>query len=236
MEHVLNSLKEVGVQKPTDVIIQQVKELLMSGQLQPGDKLPPERKLSEKFGVGRTHVREAIRKLEFYGILKTRPQSGTYVASIGISALESLISDVLRIDSYSFLSLVETREVLELSSVSYACERHNNEDIAKLETSLNSYLEKAEKHISAVEEDLMFHLTIADLGKNKVLKSMLLIIIPDIIFNYNVFNVCETVTNKALEEHRLLYNYIRNRASEAAVRTMKEHLKGVMDFAKSIVQ
>jgi GntR family transcriptional repressor for pyruvate dehydrogenase complex len=213
-----------------------MKELLISGQLQPGDKLPPERKLSEKFGVGRTHVREAIRKLEFYGILKTRPQSGTYVASIGISALESLIGDVLRIDSYSFLSLVETREVLELSSVFHACERHTGDDIVLLETSLNNFLQKADKQISAVEEDLMFHLTIADLAKNKVLKSMLLIMIPDIISSYNVFNVCQSTTNKAAAEHKLLYEHIKNRDAEAAVNTMKEHLAGVMNFAKSIVQ
>jgi GntR family transcriptional regulator, transcriptional repressor for pyruvate dehydrogenase complex len=236
MEHVLNNLKEVGVQKPVDVIIRQVKDLLISGQLKPGDKLPPERKLSEKFGVGRTSVREALRKLEFYGILKTRPQSGTFVASIGISALETLISDVLKIDSYSFLSLVETRELLEVASVSYACERHNPEDILRLEISLNNYLEKAEKHISAVEEDLMFHLTIAEIGKNKVLKSMLLIIIPDIISNYSIFNVCETSTNKALEEHKLLFAQIKNRDSQSAALTMKEHLKAVMNFAKSINQ
>lgn len=142
----------------------------------------------------------------------------------------------MRIDSYSFLSLVETREVLEISSVSYACERHTQEDIVQLETSLNNYLVKAEKHISAVEEDLMFHLTIADLGKNKVLKSMLLIIIPDIISNYNIFNVCETVTNKALEEHCILFNQIKNRDSQGAAIIMKEHLKGVMNFAKSIAQ
>jgi GntR family transcriptional regulator, transcriptional repressor for pyruvate dehydrogenase complex len=236
MEHVLNNLKEVGVQKPVDVIIRQVKDLLISGQLKPGDKLPPERKLSEKFGVGRTSVREALRKLEFYGILKTRPQSGTFVASIGISALETLISDVLKIDSYSFLSLVETRELLEVASVSYACERHNPEDILRLEISLNNYLEKAEKHISAVEEDLMFHLTIAEIGKNKVLKSMLLIIIPDIISNYSIFNVCETSTNKALEEHKLLFAQIKNRDSQSSALTMKEHLKAVMNFAKSINQ
>jgi GntR family transcriptional regulator, transcriptional repressor for pyruvate dehydrogenase complex len=236
MEHVLNNFKEVGAQKPVDVIIRQVKELLISGQLKPGDKLPPERKLSEKFGVGRTSVREALRKLEFYGILKTRPQSGTFVASIGISALETLISDVLKIDSYSFLSLVETRELLEAASVSYACERHKPEDILTLEASLKNYLQKAEKQISAVEEDLMFHLTIAEIGKNKVLKSMLLIIIPDIISNYSIFNVCETSTNKALEEHKLLFTQIKNRDNESAVLTMKEHLKGVMNFAKSINQ
>jgi GntR family transcriptional regulator, transcriptional repressor for pyruvate dehydrogenase complex len=236
MEHVLNNFKEIGAQKPVDIIIRQVKELLISGQLKPGDKLPPERKLSEKFGVGRTSVREALKKLEFYGILKTRPQSGTFVASIGISALETLISDVLKIDSYSFLSLVETRELLEVASVSYACERHNCEDILKLETSLNSYLQKAEKQISAVEEDLMFHLTIAEIGKNKVLKSMLLIIIPDIISNYSIFNVCETSTNKALEEHKLLFTQIKNRDAQSAVLTMKEHLNSVMKFAKSINQ
>ncbi len=236
MEHVLKTLKEIVIEKPVDVIIKQVKELLLSGQLKPGDRLPPERKLSERFGVGRTHVRDAIRKLEFYGILKTRPQSGTFVAGIGISALESLISDVLKIDGYSFLSLVETRQILELSSVAFACERHNANDIQNLETSLNNYLEKAEKRIKAVEEDLMFHLTIAEAGKNKVLKSLLLIIIPDIIANYSVFNVCETVTDKALKEHKILFAQIKKRDSKGATKTMQEHLKGVMDFAKSINQ
>src|SRR3954471_1698171 len=109
MKEVLHRFKEVSLEKPVDVIIRQIKELLISGQLKPGDKLPPERKLSEQFNVGRTHVREAIRKLEFYGILKTRPQSGTFVASIGITALENLIADVLKIDTPSFVSLVETR-------------------------------------------------------------------------------------------------------------------------------
>lgn len=236
MQHVLNNLKEVVIEKPVDVIIRQVKELLISGQLKPGDKLPPERKLSEKFGVGRTHVRDAIRKLEFYGILKTRPQSGTFVAGIGISALESLISDVLRIDGYSFLSLVETRQILELSSVSLACERHTETDIIILEKSLENYLEKVQQKVRAVEEDLMFHLSIAEAGKNKVLKSLLLIIIPDILANYAVFNVCETVTDKALQEHKLLFSQIKNRDCEGAIQTMEAHLKGVMDFAKSIIQ
>src|SRR4051812_35109495 len=155
MDGVLKNFKEVVAEKPVEVIIRQVKDLLITGQLKPGDKLPPERKLSEKFGVGRTHVRDAIRRLEFYGILKTRPQSGTFVAAIGISALESMISDILKIDSYSFLSLVETRVMLEMSSIRLACEKHTAEDIWQLEASLDSYLEKALKGIKAVDEDFM---------------------------------------------------------------------------------
>ena len=236
MNEVLLSLKEISAEKPADVIIRQIKELLISGRLKPGDKLPPERKLSEQFAVGRTPVREALRKLEFYGILKTRPQSGTYVASIGVSALESLIADVLKIDSPSFMSLVETRVLLEESSIRFACQRRTDDDILQLEISLNAYLAKANRGIKAVEEDLMFHLTIADLSKNKVLKSLLLIIIPDIISNYSVFKVCDTVTNKALNEHKQLFECIKKGDAEKGAATMKEHLKGVTDFAKSLVQ
>jgi GntR family transcriptional repressor for pyruvate dehydrogenase complex len=236
MEKVLNNLREVVVEKPMDVIIRQVKDLLSTGQLQPGDKLPPERKLSEKFGVGRTHVRDAIRKLEFYGIVRTKPQSGTFVASIGISALESLISDVLQIDAYSFLSLVETREVLELQSVSLACERYTDQDIMRLETSLKNYLDKTSNGLRAVEEDFMFHLTIAELSKNKVLKSLLLIIIPDILSNYSIFKVCDIATDKAIEEHKLLFKYIKERNCDSAMEIMKIHLDGVMSFAKSLSQ
>lgn len=236
MELVLNNLKEVVVEKPVDAIIRQIKDLLVSGQLKPGDKLPPERKLSEKFGVGRSHVREAIHKLEIYGIVKTRPQSGTFVAGIGISALETLISDVLQIDAYSFLSLVETRQLLELNAVEMACERRTEADLLLLESSLNNYLQKVDHGLRAVEEDMMFHLTIADLAKNNVLKSLLLIIIPDILTNYAAFKLCHTAEEKAVNEHKTLYESIKKQDKEAAVSIMKEHLKGIMNFAKSLAQ
>ncbi|RPJ73447.1 MAG: FadR family transcriptional regulator, partial [Alphaproteobacteria bacterium] len=82
-EVVINNFKKIVVTRPVDIIIDQIRELIVSGELKPGDKLPSERKLSEAFNIGRTHVRDAISKLEFYGILKTLPQSGTIVAGIG---------------------------------------------------------------------------------------------------------------------------------------------------------
>ena len=126
--------------------------------------------------------------------------------------------------------------LLEDASVRLACDRRTAEDIRLLEQSLNAYLEKAVHGIKAVEEDLMFHLTIADLSKNKVLKSLLLIIIPDIISNYSVFKVCDTVTKKALDEHKQLFECVKKGDAEKASKVMKEHLKGVTEFAKSLVQ
>ena len=169
----LGNFKEIEIESPADKIIRQIRNLITSGQLNPGDRLPPERKLAEKFGVGRSHVRDALRKLEFYGILKTLPQSGTIVAGLGIAALEGLITDVLKMENNDFASLIETRVILETQAARFAAERHTAEDITKMQEALDAYTQKVEKGEQAVEEDLMFHLKIAEAGKNSVLKSLM---------------------------------------------------------------
>ena len=67
-------------------IISKIRDLINYKNLEPGDKLPSERMLSEKFEVSRNNIREAIQKLEFYGLLESIPQSGTFVANIGVIA------------------------------------------------------------------------------------------------------------------------------------------------------
>ena len=124
-----NFFQEISLAKPADKIIDQIRSLIRTGQLKPGDKLPPERKLVEQFGVGRGHVRDALKKLEFYGILKTLPQNGTVVAGMGVKALEGLISNVLDIEAPDFYSLVETRMMLELKAVELAAERRTDGDL-----------------------------------------------------------------------------------------------------------
>lgn len=78
------------MESPVDKIRRRIRHLISTGQLSPGDQLPAERKLSERFGVSRGPVRDALQKLAFYGILKTMPQSGTVVAGMGIVALKTL--------------------------------------------------------------------------------------------------------------------------------------------------
>ena len=69
--NVLDSLKEVAIETSVDIIIKQTRKLLNDGHLKPGYRLTSERKLAGRFGIGRTYVRYAIKKLEFYGIIKT---------------------------------------------------------------------------------------------------------------------------------------------------------------------
>ncbi|MBD1395786.1 FadR family transcriptional regulator [Pontibacter sp. JH31] len=228
---VLSNFKEIVVEKPADKIIKQIKELISSGQLKPGDKLPPERQLCEKLGVGRSYVRDAIRKLEFYGIVKTLPQSGTVVAGLGITALEGLITDVLMVEGHDFHSLIETRLILEKQTVRLAAMRRTEEDLADLERALEAYRTKVKNGKQGIEEDLMFHIRIAEASKNSVLKSLMLIVTPDILTHFTQQNVCGGGRPYgALEEHMDILEYIRIQDPDKAEAAMSTHLKDVVNF------
>lgn len=232
----LENFSEIKVETPVDKIIRQIRSLITSGQLASGDRLPAERKLAEKLGVSRTHVRDAIRKLEFYGILKTLPQSGTVVAGMGITALEGLITDVLKLEKSDFTSLVETRVILETNAAQLAAERRTAEDLIEIEKALNAYEEKVKMGQSAVEEDLMFHLKIAEASKNAVLISLMLIITPDIVNNFIQYKVCDDdgIDNKVLMEHKAILQHISDGNGEAANQAMAAHLQDVLEFGKSL--
>jgi len=104
----LENINRIQIQKPVDLIIAQIRELIISGAIKSGEKLPPERKLAERFGVSRGQVREAINKLQFYGIVNVQPQSGTTVNGLGIVALEGLITDILKIDEVDFPYMISS--------------------------------------------------------------------------------------------------------------------------------
>jgi len=231
----LKNFQAIAVETPVDKIIKQIRDLIISGQLKAGDKLPSERKLAEHLGVGRTQVREAIAKLDFYGILKTMPQSGTVVAGIGMIALEGLITDVLKLEESDFYDLVETRVLLEIQATRTAAIRRTTNDIINLKNALEAYENKVREGVPAVEEDLLFHLQIAEAGRNSVLKSLMLIITPDILKNFTKLEVCKDGRfYRSLEEHNIILEHIVNRESDLAAQAMKDHLKDVTDYSKTI--
>ncbi|MFK7933531.1 MAG: FadR/GntR family transcriptional regulator [Saprospiraceae bacterium] len=232
---VLSNFQEIKIESPVDKIIRQIRELIITKQLNPGDKLPPERRLAERLGVGRSNVRDAIKKLEFYGILKTVPQSGTIVAGIGITALEGLISDVLKIENTDFASLVETRVLLEAEAAKLAAERRTDDNIVAIEQALVAHRKRVKAGEPAVEEDLMFHMKIAEASKNTVLKSLMLIITPDIIKNFIQLDICkDRRPDEALEDHKQILQHIISGDGEKAAAVMMTHLKDVFDYSQRL--
>ncbi len=207
-------------------IISQIRDLINYKNLEPGDKLPSERTLSEKFNVSRSTIREAIQKLEFYGLLKSIPQSGTFVANIGVIALNGMIEDILRLDEPDFKSLVETRILLELKTARLAALRRDENDLKLMKDALDAYENKVIQGEDAVQEDLLFHLAIARASKNSSMNTLMLMITPGIITNFEKYHVCNAdQTFLGIQEHNDIYNAIKIKDPKLAKEKMKAHFK-----------
>jgi len=231
----LKSFSQITVESPVDKIIRQIRDLIKSGHLKPGDRIPPQRQLCERLGVGRTQLRDALRKLEFYGILKTHPQSGTVVAGMGIPALEGLITDMLNLRGNDFRSLVETRVILETHITQNAAKHRTDADIMAIEKALLAHEEKIIRGEDAVEEDLLFHVKIADAGKNSVLKSLMLIIVPDIVHYFKKQKICNDASaDVVINQHKEILQHIVDKNPDKAVMAIKKHLKNVSEFVKTL--
>jgi len=229
---ILNSTEKHTLQKE---VIAKVRDLINQKNLEPGDKLPSERMLSEKFEVTRSTIREAIQKLEFYGLLKSIPQSGTFVANIGVIAMNGMIEDILRLEDPDFKSLVETRILLELKTARLAALRRTEQDLYVMKTTLEAYASKVENGEDAMQEDLLFHLAIAKASGNSTMNTFMLVITPEIITNFEKYHVCDkAMAHSAIEEHRLVYEAIKDQDPKLAKQRMKEHFKVLYQYCYNI--
>ena len=216
-------------------IISKLRDYIEYKNLEPGDKLPSERMLSERFEVSRSNIREAIQKLEFFGILKSRPQSGTFIANIGRVAMSGMLDDILRLEDPSFKSLVETRILLELKTVRLAALRRTDEDLEKIGAALEAYNAKVLKGQEAVEEDLLFHLAIAKASKNSTMNTFMLIITPEIITNFNKHHVCDAnLSVKGIKEHEEIFEAIKEQDPKKAKAKMKAHFSVLYQYCYNI--
>jgi GntR family transcriptional repressor for pyruvate dehydrogenase complex len=221
----LELFQEIEVEKPADLIIRQIRQLISSGRLKPGMRLPSERVLAERFGVGRGHIREAIKKLEFYGILKTRPQKGTIVVSLGVKALEGLISNLLATHTRDLESLMEIRTLLEVHAARLAAQRAGETEVEEIFRAFEDFRSKVEQGESGLEEDHLFHLKIAEESKNPVLRSLIGLITPDIITMSREHQGRRGQRQQTtVKEHEGILEGIRSRDPERAARAMSEHM------------
>ena len=231
LELILNS-ESTDVQKK---IIYKIKELINYKNLEPGDKLPSERMMSDKFGVSRSNIREAIQKMEFYGLLKSIPQSGTFVANIGVIAMNGMIDDILQLKEPDFKSLVETRILLELKLVRMAALRRSEEELEQIKIALGAYADKVSKGEDAVQEDLLFHLAIANASGNSTLNTFMLKITPEIITNFEKYHVCDDdLAMKGIKEHEEIFDAIKKQDPSLGKSKMKNHFKSLYQYCYSV--
>lgn len=211
--------------------IVKLREYINYKHLEPGDKLPSERALSEKFNVSRTVIREVIQKLELYGLVKSKSKSGTFISNIGLLGINEIIDHILTLDDEDFKSLVETRIFLELKTAHLAAIRRTDIDLEKMKKALDAYTQKVVKGEDAVQEDLLFHLAIAKAAKNSTMNKLMLLITPEISINFEKHHICDSnQAHKAIQEHIDIYEAIKIQHPKQAEQKMKQHFNVLYQF------
>ena len=220
-----------GLASKEKLIIAEIKSLINLKNLEPGEKLPSERLLAERLGVTRGSIRNAIQKLEFYGLLKSMPQSGTFIADLGLTAMNGMIDQILNLPKPDFKSLVETRIFLEIKLVKFAAARHTEKDLIEIEEAMENYRNKTLAGEDAVAEDLLFHLAIAKASHNPSLSRLMLSITPQIITDFEKYHVCKSNTAiNAIDEHQAIVDAIRVKDAALAEEKMKEHFSVLYQY------
>jgi GntR family transcriptional repressor for pyruvate dehydrogenase complex len=148
-------------------IVTQIRRQLAEGRLGPGDQLPSERDLSEKFRVSRASVREAIRTLESTGLVRIRSGDGTYIAS-DLDTLNPLA--LLAVQPKAALrDAFETRKIIEPEIAALASSRATELEIGRLATVLREQARDIEGGGTGMESDNAFHALLATSTKNQLL-------------------------------------------------------------------
>lgn len=146
-------------------IVKDLRELIKSEGIQPGDKLPSERVLSERLNVGRSSVREALRSLELLGLIETRHGGGTFLATVQSNQLVEILASFILQENKSIEDVHTTRRMLEKEAIRVICSNRLLRDLPVWE----SLFMKLEVENEVIRNDILKELIIAS-GNRLALK------------------------------------------------------------------
>ncbi|MEE1516814.1 MAG: GntR family transcriptional regulator [Lachnospiraceae bacterium] len=193
-----------------DVVFNTLRNAILTGELSPGERLM-EIKLADKLGVSRTPIREAIRKLELEGLVVNTPRKGAEVANISAEDLR----DVL-----------EVRRSLEVLAISLACEKMTDETLALLYENIDAFKHSidAEATSDIASVDVTFHdIIYKATGNNRLIQ--ILNNISEQMYRYRFEYIKNKESwNRLVEEHMNIYEAIKNRDKDLAVKSILLHI------------
>lgn len=219
----------------TDDAISSIRQMILTGELTPGDRLPPEADLAAHLGLSRTSLREAVRALTFLGAIDTRQGDGTYVTGLGPELLLGALgmaADLQREDGLA--DLIGVRRILEPAATAMAATRITEQDLDLLRSSTAAGM-SAQPAARLVEADLDFHRTIARASGNTILGALLDGLAAPTV-RIRVWRGLSTQgsVERTLVEHRAIVAALQARDPELARAAATVHVAGVESWVRSL--
>ncbi|MEV0272326.1 FadR/GntR family transcriptional regulator [Hamadaea sp. NPDC050747] len=217
----------------TDEAIERIKEMIVSGELRPGGRLPKEADLAERLGLSRNSLREAVKALSLIRVLDVRQGDGTYVTSLQPEVLldtVGFIIDFHRDDSV--LDLLEVRRILESEATALAARHMTDAQLAELGEVIEG-MESAADINELIEADLDFHRRIAQGAGNPVLASLIeSLSAPTLRARVWRGLTQADAADSTREQHRAIFAALRTRDANVARSWAAVHIAGVEEWLR----
>jgi GntR family transcriptional regulator, transcriptional repressor for pyruvate dehydrogenase complex len=216
----------VNVDRVSQVIVDQIKLLIRDGRLQPGDRLPSERELCQRFGVSRVTVREALRVLEAGGLLTIRvgAHGGAFLTSPSTERLSEGLADLISVSTLTAANVTEARIIVELGILPLAVERATGDDIA----ALFAMVDEAESALGAgtynMEMSAAFHIRVAECTHNPAIAMLVQSFHGPLLMSLAESHQSAPMGYRGVDEHRKLAQAIKDRDLAAARKIASTHL------------
>jgi DNA-binding FadR family transcriptional regulator len=224
--------KAVSLNRVSQVIVDQIRLLLREGRLKPGDRLPSERDLCERFGVSRVTVREALRVLEANGLVDIRvgARGGAFVTSPTSQQIGAGLADLLNLSPLTAADVTEARQVFELGIIPLLVERATDEDIAALREMVavhKAALERGEYDMSMSAD---FHARVAACTHNPAIEMLVQSFHGPLLMSLVEAKVTAPLMGqRGVQEHAAFIDAIADRDADRAIAIMTKHLKRTAD-------
>ena len=224
--------------KRSDLVIDGIIELISSGELNPGDRLPIEKELAEKLGVSRGTLREGVRALSAIGVLEVRQGAGTYVTPLDLARVLAPVTTVIELQAANRSSdLQQVRRVLEMEAAYMAAMKMTEDQLLEAEAILEAVgpLTTAQRSATAREKfldaDLRFHSLIAEASGNLLLGSLLTAVSSRTV-RARLWRAVteENVQRRTHDEHLAILDMLKRRDPEGARLFMGAHIHAVTTF------
>jgi GntR family transcriptional repressor for pyruvate dehydrogenase complex len=167
------SFKSIRSPRLYTLIVEEIESRILKGELNAGDRLPPERELAERFGVSRTAVREATRALMEKGLVEVQVGRGTFVVDGTRQAMRDSLNLMLKVGERSkFDNLIEVRELIEPGIAARAADAADEDDIAAMQLAVQKMDAGIDNLDAFIAADMDFHLALAQATRNTLILTL----------------------------------------------------------------
>jgi GntR family transcriptional repressor for pyruvate dehydrogenase complex len=211
----------------TDQVTSQIQDLVLSGELKPGDKLPSQRDLAANLGVSPVVVREAVKTLEERGLLEARAGSGTYVSELTHESISESLALLFRQGKISSDHLHEARRMLEIEIAELAAARAQPDQIAIMEDAIRRMDRSLDNPVEYIAADFDFHLAMAHSTQNPIFPLLTFTLLDVLQQDRTAISQVPGAPGRGQKYHRAICDCVKRGDVEGARAAMQEHLDQV---------